>query len=203
MTAAAARVWAIVLAAGASSRMGGAHKLLMPVGGVALAARALRAALGSACCRTVVVTGFDADRVEAALREGAGTGGVTFVRNPGYREGLSSSLQCGLRQLDPLADAALPMLADMPAIGSADIDRLLQAFDPAQPRVVVPVRGGRRGNPALWPRARFGDLMQLRGDAGARSLLQQDDPGVTAVEFDHDGIFEDIDTPGQLARWQR
>jgi molybdenum cofactor cytidylyltransferase len=192
-------ITAIVLAAGGSTRMGGAHKLLCCIGGEPLVRRAARAALESACDRVIVVTGAAAARVEAAL---AGLA-VTLVRNEDWRDGLSSSLRSGLVAAGSGPDGALVHLADMPAIGARDIDRLIEAFDPCRPCVVVPVRQGRRGNPVLWPRGRFEALLELRGDAGARELLRREQAGgadscMRAVEFDHDGIFDDVDTPGQM-----
>jgi len=192
------RVTAIVLAAGGSTRMGGDHKLLRSIGGQALVTRAARAALESACGQVIVVTGAVAARVEAAL---AGLA-VTVVRNENWCEGLSSSLRCGLLAAGPGVDAALVHLADMPAIAARDINRLIEAFDPSRPGVVVPVRQGRRGNPVLWPRERFDALLRLRGDAGARDLLRREQAGgdscMRSVEFDHDGIFEDVDSPAQM-----
>jgi molybdenum cofactor cytidylyltransferase len=197
-------ITALVLAAGGSTRMGGDHKLLCCVGGEPLVRRAARAALESACGRVIVVTGADAARVEAAL---AGLA-VTLVRNEDWRDGLSSSLRCGLVAAGTGTDGALVHLADMPAVAARDIDRLIEAFDTCRPAVVVPVRQGRRGNPVLWPRARFEALLELRGDAGARDLLRREqvgggDAGLRAVEFDHEGIFDDVDTPGQIEQLRR
>ena len=113
---------------------------------------------------------------------------------------MAGSLRRGIQAVSDDIDAALVHLADMPGIGAVHVDRLIDAFDPGCPSVVVPVRHGRRGHPVLWPRDRFASLLRLQGDVGARELLRQLADGVRAVEFDTDAIFEDIDTPEQLAR---
>jgi molybdenum cofactor cytidylyltransferase len=190
------RVAALVLAAGASTRMGGPNKLLCEVDGVPMIHRAVRAAVDSLCVQVVVVTGWQADRIEAALASTA----VSFVRNPDYAAGMSGSLRRGLASLPDGVDAALIQLADMPWIGAAHIDRLVETFDPGDPAIVVPVRGDRRGHPVLWPRRFFAQISQLSGDVGARQLLDQHASQVRAVVFDSEAIFRDIDTPGQLAQ---
>jgi molybdenum cofactor cytidylyltransferase len=189
------RVAALVLAAGASSRMGGPNKLLCEVDGLPMINRAVQAAVDSRCAAVVVVTGWQADRIEAALASKA----VSFVRNPDYADGMSGSLRRGLASLPDGVDAVLIQLADMPWICAAHIDRLVEAFDRCDPKIVVPVRGDRRGHPVLWPRRFFAQISQLSGDIGARELLAQHASQVRAVVFDSDAIFQDIDTPEQLA----
>src|SRR5882757_693398 len=118
-----ARVAAVVLAAGTSSRMSGSIKLLCEIDGVPMIERAVRAALASRCAQVVVVTGCQADRIEAAVASDP----VTLVRNPDYAEGLAASLRCGVASLPPDVDAALIQLADMPWVGAQHIDRLIDA----------------------------------------------------------------------------
>ena len=188
------RVAALVLAAGSSRRMGGVNKLLQPVGGIAMLRRAVNAALASRCTSVLVVTGAEADAVEACL------GGleVQFVHNPEHASGMASSLRRGLAALPADADAAVVVLADMPWIDGGHVDRLFAAFDPRQPKIIAPVRAGRRGNPILWPREFFAEMMAVEGDVGARELLQRHASRVEAVAFDDDAIFADVDTPAAL-----
>lgn len=197
------RIAALVLAAGASSRMGGTNKLLCRIDGATMIERAVRAAVDSRCERVVVVTGWQAQRVEAALEAVPAFKPVTVVHNPQYATGLASSLRCALAALPGTPDAAMVQLADMPWIGAAHIDRLIDAFDARAPAIVAPFRDGRRGQPVLWPRAFFAALGELTGDMGARALLARHAAQVRAIQFDTDAIFEDIDTPGQLDEAQR
>ena len=188
------KVAALVLAAGSSRRMGGANKLLQPVGGIAMLRRAVNAALASRCTSVLVVTGADADAAQACL---AGLE-VQFAHNPDHASGMASSLRCGLAALPADADAAVVLLADMPWIDGGHVDRLLAAFDPRQPKIVAPVKEGRRGNPILWPREYFAEMMAVEGDVGAREVLQRHASQVEAVAFDDDAIFADVDTPAAL-----
>jgi len=112
-------------------------------------------------------------------------------------------LRCGLAALPDTLDAALVQLADMPWIEAAHIDRLIDAFDPRRPAIVAPWRDGRRGQPVLWPKDFFPALGALSGDTGARGLLERYAGSVRAVPFDTEAIFQDVDTPDELAQAQK
>jgi molybdenum cofactor cytidylyltransferase len=191
----APRIAAIVLAAGLARRMG-SNKLLAPIDGVAMVARAVGAVLQSQARPVVVVTGNEAERVRAALagRE------VTFAHNPDFAEGLSTSLKCGIAAVPGDCDGALVCLGDMPRVAARDLDRLIAAFNPAEGRAIcVPVSGGRRGNPVLWARRFFADIQQLAGDVGAKHLIGAYPEAVAEVATGDDGVLIDIDTPQALA----
>jgi molybdenum cofactor cytidylyltransferase len=190
------RVAALVLAAGTSSRMGGQqHKLLRIVDGRPLVWHAVDAALGSRCTQVLVVTGCEAESVELALDLDQ----VSIVRNPNYASGMSTSLRCGLAALPTDTAAVLVLLADMPRVSAAHIDRILAAFDPGRPTIVVPTFQGRRGNPVLWPRCYFAELRGIVGDTGGRSLLETHAAEVLTVPIESDAILADVDTPADLA----
>jgi molybdenum cofactor cytidylyltransferase len=187
----------IVLAAGRSTRMGGANKLLAEVGGKPMVRRVVEAALASRARPVVVVTGHQAAGVAAAL---AGLE-VTFVDNPDYAVGLSSSLKAGIGAVPVSADAALVLLGDMPQITSVHLDRLVAAFAAEEDAaIIVPTHKGRRGNPVLWPRAHFAEMLQLEGDAGAKRLMAAHGGDVREVDLGTDAIFADVDTPEALAQ---
>ena len=78
------------------------------------------------------------------------------------------------------------------------IDALAEAFDPARRAICVPVRGGRRGNPVLWGRAFFPELLALEGDAGGKQLMALHEDVLYELEAGDDGPFIDIDTPEDL-----
>lgn len=192
--AGAPNVAALVLAAGQSSRMGAANKLLAEFDGVPMALRAVNAALASRAASVTVVVGHEAAQVEALL---AGRK-INIVRNAGFAQGMSASLRAGLAALPPEAEAAVVLLADMPRITAAHVDRLIDAFDAKQPSIVVPQRNGRRGNPILWPREFFARMQAVSGDQGARGLLEANTQHIRAVDMDDDAIHADIDTPEDL-----
>lgn len=189
------RVAALVLAAGSSRRMEGGNKLLEAVGGVPMVRRVANAALASRCASVVVVTGFAADAVQGCL---AGLE-LDFTNNPEHLTGMASSLRHGLAALAPDVDAVVVLLADMPCIHGGHIDRLIAAFDPQRPKIVVPMKAGRRGNPILWPRSLFAEMQAVEGDVGARELLLRHADLIEPVAFDDDAIFADVDTRQALA----
>lgn len=192
------RIAALVLAAGRSLRMGADNKLLMEIEGVPMVARVASAALGSRAGRVVVVTGHEADAIQAALADRD----ITFVHNPSYAHGLATSLATGLKALADDMDGAVICLGDMPRIGATVIDSLINAFDPAEGRAIcLPSYRGRRGNPVLWARRYFAEMQSIEGDTGARGLLRQYENAVHEVPWDDDSVLRDVDTLKDVARW--
>jgi molybdenum cofactor cytidylyltransferase len=190
------RVAGIVLAAGRSTRMGGPNKLLAEIGGKPLVRIAAEQVLASRAKPVVVVTGHQRVEVEAALK---GLG-VTFVHNPDYADGLSTSLKAGIAALPADVDGAIVCLGDMPQVDAALIDRLIAAFDPEKGALVaVPTIDGKRGNPVMWSRRFFGDLAKLDGDVGARHLIANYPEAVVEVPVTGRGALIDVDTPDALS----
>jgi molybdenum cofactor cytidylyltransferase len=190
-------VGSVILAAGRSARMSPRNKLLEEIGGRPVVVRVAEMALASAAKPIVVVTGFEAERLTEALR---GLD-LTCVHNPDFTAGLSTSLRAGLAALPHDRDGALILLGDMPFVEAGDLEALIAAFAAKGPNsICVPARHGRRGNPILWGRAYFPEMMRLSGDAGAKSLLEVHRERIREVEAASDGIFADIDAPADLAR---
>jgi molybdenum cofactor cytidylyltransferase len=189
------RIAALVLAAGRSSRMGGPNKLLEKIGGRPLVRIAVEEALASRARPVFVVTGHQRDRVEAAL---AGLP-VQFVHNAQFADGLGTSLKAGIAALPAEADGVIVCLGDMPQVDATLLDRLIGAFDPDKGAlVVVPTIDGKRGNPVVWARRFFGDLMTVEGDVGARYLIGRYPEAVAEVPLSGKAALTDIDTPEAL-----
>jgi molybdenum cofactor cytidylyltransferase len=186
---------ALVLAAGRSTRMGGPNKLLAEIGGRPLVRIAVEQALASKARPVIVVTGHQRERVEAAL---SGLD-VTFVHNPDYSEGMSTSVKAGIAAVPADADGAIVCLGDMPQVDARLIDRLLAAFDPEKGAlVVVPTMDGKRGNPVVWSRRFFPELAALGGDVGARHLIASYPEAVAEVAVAGRAALVDVDTPDAL-----
>ena len=175
---------AIILAAGASRRLG-SPKQLARFGGETLLRRAVAAA--GACAPVLVVIGCRAADMAAEL---AGLP-VELVVNPDWEEGMASSIRAGVQALPPGAEGALFLVCDQPAVDAELVARLLKAW---QGLPVACTYGGVRGIPALLPASAFPALMALRGDRGAKGLLQG--PEVVEVPFPQ-GLW-DVDEPGDL-----
>ena len=186
---------ALVLGAGRSSRMGGPNKLLAEINGKPLIRIVTEQALASHARPVFVVTGHQRDRVEAAL---AGLP-VRFVNNPHFADGLGTSLKAGIAALPADVDGAIVCLGDMPQVDAALIDRLTAAIDPDKGALVaVPVIDGKRGNPVVWSRRFFSDLMAVEGDIGARYLIARHAEAVVEVPVEGTAALTDVDTPEAL-----
>jgi molybdenum cofactor cytidylyltransferase len=186
-------VGGIILAAGLSSRMGG-DKVLLPWQGQPLVRHMAGIALASRLAEVVVVTGHRAIEVAAAVSDLP----VRVINNPEYATGLSSSLRAGIAALSPYLGGALVLLVDQPLVTTAIVDRLLEAFWSHDRPIVAAVAQGRRGNPVLFARALFPELLSLTGDEGARRVVAAYRDQVIGVEVDV-AVLEDIDTPEAYA----
>lgn len=183
------RIAALVLAAGCSSRMGGVNKLFEPVGGIPLLQRAVNAARASRACAVTVVTGHEAQQMASRIA----APGIHLAHNPDYALGLSTSLRCGIGALSPDVEGVIVLLGDMPFVSASLINRIIEAYA-RQPTIIVPTKDGRRGNPVLWPRRYFPEILELTGDQGARELLLRYAGQSVNVEADSTSIFTDVDT---------
>ena len=190
------RVAAVVLAAGRSTRMGAVNKMLAEIGGKPLVRIAAEQAIASHAKPVIVVTGHEREKVEAVLNGLP----VRLVHNPGFAEGLGTSLKAGIAAVPEEADAAIVCLGDMPQVDAALINRLIAAFDPERGAlVVVPSIDGKRGNPVVWSRRFFHDLMSIQGDVGARYLIGSYAEAVIEVPVAGEAALTDVDTPESLS----
>lgn len=194
---AAPRVGALLLAAGQSRRMGSENKLLLPFPEkpmVAVTAERLRDA--GCFAPILVVTGSNRDAVRAVL-EASDAGPLTFIDAHDFAEGLSHSLIAGIRHALTLPlDGLLIALADMPLVGVADLQALVDAFDPATGRsLIVPTVNGQRGNPTLWASNLLPEMLTLTGDQGARRLMDRFSGCLVEVPCANPGLLADLDTP--------
>jgi molybdenum cofactor cytidylyltransferase len=186
---------ALVLGAGRSSRMGGPNKLLAEIAGRPLVRIVVEQALASRAHPVIVVTGHQREKVEAVL---AGLP-IAFVHNPNFADGLGTSLKTGISALPADVDGVIVCLGDMPQVDAKLIDRLIEAFDPeGGALVVVPTIDGKRGNPVVWSRRFFFDLMTVEGDVGARHLIGRYTEVVAEVPLTGTAAFTDVDTPEAL-----
>jgi molybdenum cofactor cytidylyltransferase len=188
-------VSAVVLAAGLSSRMEGRHKLLLDAGGMPLIRRTVQAVLGIAPAETVVVTGFEAARVEAAL---VGLP-VRCVHNPRYAEGQPSSVAAGVRALTAFCQAVMVVPGDMALLTPADLGALIAAYAQADGSILVPFHHGQRGNPILFAAFHIPQVTAGGMNIGCRHLIETHAQEVAQVEFESEAFTFDCDTPSDYA----
>ena len=143
-----------------------------------------------------VVLGHEPERVRECL---AGPD-VTFVENPDFEQGMSTSLIKGLDVLPDDIDGVVVCLGDMPRVAAEDINHLIAAFSPIEGRAIcVPTHRGKRGNPVLWAHRFFDEMRHLHGDVGARHLIGEYADVVAEIEMEDDGVLLDVDTPEKLS----
>jgi molybdenum cofactor cytidylyltransferase len=188
---------AVVLGAGRSRRMAPHNKLLVADRtGKAMIARVIDNVLSSNARPILVVTGHQAEQIQHAL----GGRPVRYVHAADYAEGLSASLKAGIAAVPKECAAALVCLGDMPLVTGRMIDRLLSSYDPDEGRLIVlPTFRGKQGNPMLWDRRYFPEILEISGDSGARFLLSKHIETVAEVEMADDAVLRDFDTTDSLA----
>ncbi|WP_263383330.1 nucleotidyltransferase family protein [Granulicella arctica] len=177
-------VGAIILAAGASTRLG-EPKQLISFSGELLLERTVRIAAEAGCEPVIVVLGASAETILTA----SNLGNAEIVINADWEDGMAESIVCGVAAIDGRVDAAVVLACDQPALTVSHLLALMQTNE-----VAASAYAGRRGVPAYFPAATFEDLMELQGDTGARDLLK------TARTVDLPGGELDVDTPETLAR---
>ena len=182
---------AIVLAAGASSRFGSAKQLVRIAGRPMLHATVTRA-VEVAGNSVFVVLGARAAELAPLLTHSP----AAIVINRDWREGLGSSIRAGVSRLPASCSGVMLLLADQAAITTEDLRRLTGAWRRQTEHIAAAVYGNTVGVPAIFPRSTFADLMQLRGDQGARALIQRNPDRLVRVPMNRAAI--DIDTPEDL-----
>jgi molybdenum cofactor cytidylyltransferase len=185
---------AILLAAGASSRFLGT-KQLARIGGKTLVERSLEA-IPAEVRETVVVLGHEATAVARAV---GARKGVTVVVNADYRAGMGGSIRAGMVALASQTDGALILLADQPFVTRPLLRRMLRTFEAGGGRgIVAAAHGDLVTPPAIFSRKYFGELAELRGDQGARSVIERHARDVTLVRVRSRRTLADIDTLDDL-----
>jgi molybdenum cofactor cytidylyltransferase len=182
-------VAAVVLAAGGSTRMG-QPKQLMLLGERPMVRRVVEAVCEAGLVQVVVVLGAHAHSVRRAV---SGLR-VDIVVNEEWAEGMSTSLRAGLQALRPEIQAAFVVLADQPALTASLLRQLADHYRVTGAPILAPFFQGRRGNPVLFARSLFPELLALEGDQGARTLLVQHSEQVERVELNDPAVILDVDT---------
>ncbi len=189
-----APVAGIVLAAGPSHRMQGQVKVLLPVEGEPMVRRVARTALLAGLDPVVVVVGHEAEAVSQALADLP----VRVVHNPHWAAGQSTSVRAGVEALPPEVGAAVFLLADMPLVTPTLVQALVDVHARTLAPIVAPMVDQRRGNPVLFDRSTFADLLALQGDVGGRFLLQKH--RVLGLPWFDETTQLDVDTPEDYQR---
>ncbi len=181
---------AIVLAAGQAKRFGDC-KQLARIDGKPLLQHVLDTLRESKVGDVVVILGAYANEIRQQIE----FRNERIIVNPDYEKGMSTSIQAGLRAVD--SEAAFIVLADQPFVTAKTYDLLIDEYRRSRPAAVMPTFNGFRGNPVLVDKSLFPEMMELRGDVGARAILGNHE--VVKVPVDDRGVLLDVDTPADVA----
>jgi molybdenum cofactor cytidylyltransferase len=195
-------VSAVVLAAGMSTRMG-RNKLLLTFRDKPLVVHAVDTLFASEVGEIIVVLGHESEKVWDRLEDNEGRASkegqrprVRLVENPGYREGLSTSVRTGVQAVSAEADAIMIYLADQPLLEAADVNRIIAAFATAKKEsktIVVPFFKGERGNPVILDASLRDSILGIVGDVGCKGVIKRYPEKVYAIEMENDHVVRDVD----------
>ncbi len=187
-------IWAVILAAGESRRMG-TQKLLLPFGETTVVGAVVGTALASRVDRVLAVLGADRDAVRQELEPL----GIDFAINENFAEGMLSSVQAGFRALPADAEAAVVMLGDQPFLPARVVDAVVEAFRQSGKGIVVPAFQGRRGHPVLIGLKYRDEVLALDPKDGLRRLMRAHPEDVFEAEVEDANILRDMDVPEDYA----
>jgi molybdenum cofactor cytidylyltransferase len=209
---------ALILAAGSSSRMGaGRHKLLLPLGDRPVLAHTIEATLASQARPIVVVLGHQIEQVRAQISAYLDHPDIFSIENTDYLQGMSTSLRAGIQALTERENQAEPtahslagvliVLGDQPLMTARILDTLIASKHTTGKRILIPFYNGERGNPVLFDVSLFPELLEITGDAGARSVIEHHRSEVARIELGASMASYDVDTweayQEVVAEWER
>jgi molybdenum cofactor cytidylyltransferase len=187
-------IWAVILAAGESRRMG-TQKMLLPFGETTVVGAVVRTALASRADGVLVVVGADGQ----AVRREVEPRGVGFAVNGNFELGMLSSVQAGLRALPAGATAAVILLGDQPFLAAGVVNEVIAGYKEGRKGIVIPAFQGRRGHPVLVDLKFRDEILAIDPAEGLRRLMR-DHPGeILVVEVGDSNILRDLDTPEDYA----
>ena len=182
-------VTAIILGAGESSRMG-RPKMLLPYGDSTMIGTVISNALASSVEKAIVVLGSNYESHHQVVKDYP----VEIVHNTQYREGMLSSVQCGLKAISNNSDAVMVLLGDQPMIQTAEMDQLIDSYKHSEKEIAIATHENKRGHPILFGRKFINEILELPGEASLRDLLQNHPAEILEMKTGYDRILRDIDT---------
>ncbi len=181
-------IWAIILAAGESKRMG-EPKMLLPFGVKTIIEAVAESVVSSEVEGSLIVLGAEKQRIEEKIKDY----GIKSVFNPDFQSGMLSSVQCGFKAVPEGTRAVLVVLGDQPRISSSIINQLIEAFNKTGKGIVLPVFEGERGHPVIIDMKYREEVENLSPEIGLRGTVYSHPEDILEVEVDAPSILGDID----------
>jgi molybdenum cofactor cytidylyltransferase len=183
------KIWAIILAAGESKRMG-SPKMLLPFNDRPMIENVISNVSGSKADDIIVVLGAYFDEMKRHMQRLD----LKYCYNDNYMTGMLSSVQCGFKNLPQDYKAALVFQGDQPLISPAVVDKVIDEYIRSGKGIIVPVYNSRRGHPLLVDKKYKGEIEKLLPEEGLHSLLDKFGEDLLEVETGEPGILRDFDT---------
>ena len=191
---------AIVLAAGLSSRMNGENKLIKKVNGVPLINHTVKNILGSTVNEIIVIVGHERNILRDLIKENKK---IKIIYNKDYESGMSSSVKVGLESISKKTEAFFISLADMPNVNQNIYNKLIKAKYKYNKKlklehkkeIIIPTYKGENGNPVLFSIHMKEKIMKIKGDQGAKVLIESNKNKTLNIPIKNDGIILDFDKP--------
>ncbi len=188
-------IWAMILAAGESKRMG-KPKLLLPYGEKTIIETIVKTVVSSNVENTLVILGSDREKIEEKIKNFP----VKIVYNLDFRSGMLSSVQCGFKAVPEETRAILVVLGDQPKISADVINKLINAYKSTGKGIVLPVYKKERGHPVLID-VKYGEEVEnLSPDVGLRGTVYNHPEDILEVDVETSSIFQDIDYESDYKR---
>lgn len=164
------------------------EKLLLPVGGIPMVERVIRAARSPLIGECILIYRHH------AVGEIGKRNGIRTAYNPHAEQGQSAAVKLGITCADPATDGFMFFVGDQPCLTQSTVHELIGVFAGKNDRIVVPLYNGRRGNPVIFPSILRGTLLSLEGDCGGRMIVERMEDSAVFVPVDEGREGEDIDT---------
>jgi molybdenum cofactor cytidylyltransferase len=188
-------IWAMILAAGESKRMG-KPKLLLPYGEKTIIETIVETVVSSNVENTLIILGSDREKIEEKIKNSP----VKIVYNRDFRSGMLSSVQCGFKAVPEETRAVLVVLGDQPKISADVSNKLIDAYKSTGKGIVLPVYKKERGHPVLIDMKYRSEVENLSPEVGLRGTVYNHPEDILEVDVETSSIFQDIDYEADYKR---
>ena len=190
---------AILLAAGQSKRMEGENKLTKEINGIPLIKYAVKNILGSTVDELIIVVGHEKEILEKTIE---GNKKIKFVYNSNFTSGVASSIKIGLENISKKSEAFFICLGDMPNVNQNIYNKLIKSRNNYNKKfstkykkeIIIPTFEEQYGNPILFSKYMKEKIMQVKGDTGAKKILELYKKNIIKVKINNRGVLENFNT---------
>jgi len=185
---------AILLAAGQSKRMNGENKLTKEIQGIPLIKHSVKNILASSIDELIIVLGHQKEIIEKLIDR---IEKLKFVFNKDFENGMATSIKTGLDSLSEKTEAFFICLGDMPMVSPDIYNQLIKSKDNKE--IIVPTYKGQQGNPVLFDKSMKEKVLDIRGDVGAKKILELNKAKILNLEINDQSIAKGFNTQGDFS----